>query len=51
MNNDNKGPYIGFESNTNDIGFSISVAYHRDVKDFQISILILDFAIAAGWLF
>lgn len=48
---DSKGLYVALENNTNNIGFSISAAFHQKKKDFQISILFLDFALAIGWLF
>lgn len=46
-----KGFYYAFEINEDEIGFSITCSFHKQEKDLQFSILILDMAFAIGWTF
>ena len=50
----NTGPYFAYETLDDEVSLSFSIGLHTledNTKDFQISIVIFDMAIAVGWTF
>lgn len=46
-----KGLYFAYETIEDEIGLSFNVNYNKAIKDFQISVMILDTVFAVGWTF